>query len=69
MLGFHAGARTCIGKQFALLESKIALIKFLKRYKKVTIPGNDFKWKYNLTLCAEYFKTKLVINDENDRAK
>ena len=35
---FSAGARTCIGKHLALLDSKIALIKLLKRYKKITVP-------------------------------
>lgn len=64
LLGFHAGARTCIGKQFALLESKIALIKFIKKYKKIILPNKDFKMSYNLTLCAERFKTKLVLADE-----
>lgn len=62
MLGFYAGARTCIGKHLALLETKIATIKFLKRYKQIVIPNKDFKMEYNLTLCAEIFKTKLVIN-------
>ena len=60
LLGFNAGARSCIGKQFALLESKIALVKFMKRYKKIIIPNKNFKMNYNLTLCAEYFKTKLI---------
>ena len=30
--GFSGGPRTCIGKHLAFLESKIALIKFVKRY-------------------------------------
>ena len=30
--GFGGGARGCIGKNFARLEAKIGLIKFMKRY-------------------------------------
>lgn len=37
-LGFSAGLRSCIGKQLALLESKIALIKLLMRYEAYEIP-------------------------------
>lgn len=36
--GFSAGARTCIGKHLALMENKIALIKFMKRYKEIRLP-------------------------------
>lgn len=38
--GFSAGARSCIGKHLAMLDSKIALTKFLKRYSKITLPKN-----------------------------
>lgn len=34
--GFSGGPRTCIGKYLALVQSKIAIIKFMKRYKGVT---------------------------------
>ena len=32
LVGFSGGPRTCIGKHLAALQSKIGLIKFLKRY-------------------------------------
>ena len=32
MMGFSTGPRTCIGKHLALIESKIAAIKFIQRY-------------------------------------
>ena len=33
--GFGGGARSCIGKQLALLQNKISIIKFYKRYSKI----------------------------------
>ena len=41
-MGFSGGPRTCIGKHLALLESKIALIKFMKRYSEIILPKKDF---------------------------
>ena len=42
-MGFSAGSRGCIGKHLALLESKIGLIKFMKRYNKYQLPKQNFK--------------------------
>ena len=44
-MGFSAGQRGCIGKHLALLESKIALIKFIKRYDKIQLPKQNFKMR------------------------
>ena len=60
--GFNGGARTCIGKHLALTESKIALIKFMKRYKKITIPEGGIKMVFRTVYKPEYFKTKITIN-------
>lgn len=32
LMGFHGGPRGCIGKHIGLLESKLALIYFIRRY-------------------------------------
>jgi cytochrome P450 len=40
--GFFGGPRTCIGKHLAYLESKIVMIKLLRRYKSMEISvGGD----------------------------
>ena len=46
MHGFSLGPRSCLGKNLALLESKIAVIKFMQRYEelKETHP-REFVWK------------------------
>ena len=41
--GFSGGGRTCIGKHLALLEAKIGLIKFLKRYSQIILPKKNFR--------------------------
>lgn len=62
--GFSAGPRTCIGKHLAMIESKIGLIKFMKRYKRVVIPEEPLKWVLKFVYSPEYFKSKMVLNDE-----
>lgn len=37
MMYFGAGSRFCLGKNLALLESKIAFIKFMQRYKNLKL--------------------------------
>ena len=51
--GFSGGQRTCIGKNFAKLESKIALIKFMKRYERITLPKDNYKMIYGVTYKPE----------------
>ena len=38
---FGFGPRNCIGKRFALLEAKIALIELLKRFSFVRAPDTE----------------------------
>lgn len=63
MGGFSAGARTCIGKHLVMIESKIGLIKFMKRCKKIKIPDGPLKWVIKFVYSPEYFKSKMVINE------
>lgn len=60
--GFNAGPRTCIGKHLAMIESKIAMIKFFKRYKKIELPKKDFKMSYKLVVAPEVMISKMTIN-------
>ena len=62
--GFSAGARTCIGKHLAHIESKIALVKFVKRYKKISLPKNDFKMEFKFLYSPEEFESTMLINTE-----
>jgi cytochrome P450 len=63
MGGFSAGARTCIGKHLVQVEAKIGLIKFMKRYKKITIPNQPLRWVIKFVYSPEYFKSKMTINE------
>lgn len=51
--GFSAGARTCIGKHLAMLENKIAIVKFMKRYKQIILPKKDFKMEFKFLYGPE----------------
>ena len=59
LVGFGGGARTCIGKHLALLESKIALVKIMKRYKRIVLPRTDFKMVQKFVYTPEDFETKF----------
>jgi cytochrome P450 len=57
--GFSGGARTCLGKHFAKMETKIALIKFFKRYSRVELPTSNIKMISEFFYRPKDFKTKL----------
>ena len=58
--GFGGGTRTCIGKHLAMLESKIALIKIMKRYKEIKLPKKNFKMDLKFVYTPEEFETKFI---------
>ncbi len=64
--GFGGGARTCIGKPLAIIQSKIALIKFMKRYKKIQNPEGPIKMVLKLVITPEYFKSKMTIDSNKE---
>lgn len=49
LLPFGIGSRSCIGKQLAQMEIKIAISKFVLRYPKINMMEGDklnVKWKF-----------------------
>jgi cytochrome P450 len=44
-MNFSAGPRSCLGKQLALLETKITLIKLFKRYKTIKLEKKISEWE------------------------
>lgn len=58
-LGFSAGPKSCMGKQLAYLESKIILIKLLKRYERFELPPGKRKMVRRFMYEPESFKTKF----------
>ena len=58
--GFGGGARTCIGKHLARLESKIGLIKVLKRYSKIELPVEKIRFIVKTNYQPEDLKVKLT---------
>ena len=50
---FSGGPRNCIGKNLALTELKVMVIKFMKRYEKLEGPAvteKEFKIEFNLQI-------------------
>lgn len=47
-----------------MLDSKIALIKFLKRYKKVTLSKHDIKIGFSFAVNPEEVTVKMYLDGE-----
>lgn len=46
-----------------MMDSKIALIKFLKRYKKVELSKHDLKIRFSFAVTPEEVQVKMYLND------
>ncbi len=57
---FSAGHRVCIGQHLAVLEAKIILIHFLKRYESIELEKKDYKLENRLTYGAEIMFSYLT---------
>ena len=56
--GFGGGARSCIGKHFGMLENKVAITKFMKRYN-YEMTDKVLKMKWNLMTGPQKIYLKL----------
>ena len=56
---FGNGKRACIGKQFALVEAKLALALILAHFELEPEPGYTLRVKDTLTIKPEGFRVKL----------
>ena len=60
MGGFSGGARSCIGKHLAMMEAKIGMIKFFKRYKSICVPEKlrfvNHALYYPIEMCVKVKK-------------
>jgi cytochrome P450 family 3 subfamily A len=54
-LGFSAGPKVCPGKQMALLETKITLVKLALKYSKFSLEKEDLKLHFELIYGPEPF--------------
>ena len=61
MGGFGYGSRSCIGKHLAYVETKVGLIKFLKRYNKIKLMKEEYKMIVKFCYESEPFECKMEI--------
>ena len=59
--GFGAGQRMCIGMKLAYLESKIALIKIMKKFSHIQIKDGTIKMQYKFMYATEPIEAILTL--------
>jgi cytochrome P450 len=64
-LPFGGGSRSCIGKNFALLQSKIVLIHFLRRFQMHLVEGQTIQSVLRLTLRFQSGIQVILSNIHN----
>ena len=67
-LPFGVGDRACIGRQFALHESVLALARLVHRYDLTPDPGYDLQIAERLTLMPRDFRLGITRRTPNDVA-
>jgi cytochrome P450 len=64
---FGAGTRTCIGKQFALMEALLILTRTAQRFTLSAVPGAKIERDMSVTLAPKHGLT-LRVGSRGDRA-
>lgn len=57
---FSGGPRSCLGKNLALTEMRVMMIKFMKRYSKVVELFKGER-KFELMLTLHLLQSKVII--------
>ena len=67
-LRFGAGARTCIGKAFAMIEAKMILATLVQKFRFELARGQRVAVNPRITLAPRYgMKLRLVARDRGAR--
>jgi cytochrome P450 len=61
---FGAGTRTCIGKQFALVEALLILTRTAQRFRLAAVPGAKVERDMSVTLAPKRGLTLRVVQNE-----
>ena len=60
-LPFGLGARTCIGKTFAMIEAVLILATVAQRYRASLVPNHRIALKPRVTLMPK-FGMKMIVH-------
>lgn len=62
---FGAGTRTCIGKQFALMEALLILTRTAQRFSLSAVPGAKVEREMSVTLAPKHGLTLRVVSRDD----
>jgi len=57
---FSLGSRVCIGQHLAMIEMKIAIVNFLRRYKEIILEKPEYVFSLKTVYSPQRMKTTLI---------